>query len=152
MIASPNPILGIYDGDGNGPPGSAEAQAFFEDYFTNHDYNFTSVAFDGRSDYGPFLKVGVASGGLFTGAEKRKTTQEALDFGGTAGIAYDVNYHHAGDNVRILISATLGSGQIHSSAALRKRDAGMACITLVMWSHTTLASVVDTADSATHRC
>ena len=38
MIASPNYIYGIYDGDGSafnqsGPAGSAEAEAFFEDFF-----------------------------------------------------------------------------------------------------------------------
>ncbi|KAK3075991.1 hypothetical protein LTR53_000168 [Teratosphaeriaceae sp. CCFEE 6253] len=104
MIASPNPIYAIYDGDGSsfnisGPPGSAEAEAFFKDFFTANGLNFTSTAFDGRSDYGPFLDVGIASGGLFTGAEDIKTEEEVLMFGGTAGIAYDVNYHQAGDNV-----------------------------------------------------
>jgi len=108
MIASPNPILAIYDGDGSsfnisGPPGSAEAEAFFEQYFIDHDLNFTSTAFDGRSDYGPFLEVGIAAGGLFTGAEDIKTEEEALAFGGTAGIAYDPNYHQAGDNVTNLV-------------------------------------------------
>ncbi len=44
------------------------------------------VAFDGRSDYGPFLDVGIPSGGLFTGAEKFKTEEQAARYGGTAGI------------------------------------------------------------------
>ena len=103
MIASPNYIYAIYDGDGSafnisGPPGSAEAEAFFESFFTDHGLNYTATAFDGRSDYGPFLDVGVASGGLFTGAEEIKTVEEADEFGGEAGIALDVNYHQAGDN------------------------------------------------------
>ena len=105
MIASPNFIYGIYDGDGSafnksGPPGSAEAENLFQDYFTNEArLNWTATDFSGRSDYGPFLEAGIASGGLFTGAEGAKTPAEQALFGGQAGVAYDVNYHKAGDNV-----------------------------------------------------
>jgi hypothetical protein len=42
---------------------------------------------------------GVPVGGLFTGAEVLKTVEEERLFGGQAGVAYDVNYHGAGDNV-----------------------------------------------------
>jgi len=104
MIASPNYINAIYDGDGSafnlsGPAGSAEIEYFFEDYFTGVGQNFTATAFDGRSDYGPFLDVGIPSGGLFTGAEENKTAEEALAFGGTADVALDQCYHQACDNV-----------------------------------------------------
>jgi Zn-dependent M28 family amino/carboxypeptidase len=104
QIASPNYVNAIYDGDGSafnisGPPGSDEIETFFEDYFTGVGQNFTATAFDGRSDYGPFLDVGIPSGGLFTGAEENKTAEEALMFGGTAGIALDHCYHQACDNV-----------------------------------------------------
>lgn len=104
MIASPNYVYSIYDGDGSafgitGPPGSAEAEKLFENFFTKEEgLPFTTSDFDGRSDYGPFLRAGVACGGLFTGAEGIKTEQEAAIFGGKAGVAYDVNYHGAGDN------------------------------------------------------
>lgn len=92
MIASPNFRYGIYDGDGSafgtaGAPGSAEAEKLFQDFFTNDEgLPFTSSEFDGRSDYGPFLDAGIASGGLDTGAEGIKTEEEAAIFGGTAGI------------------------------------------------------------------
>lgn len=73
MIASPNFVYEIYDGDGSafnitGPPGSAEVEKLWEDYFKN-DAGLPSqpTAFDGRSDYGPFLEAGVASGGLSKG-------------------------------------------------------------------------------------
>lgn len=104
QIASPNYINAIYDGDGSafnlsGPAGSAEIEALFENYFTGVGQNFTATAFDGRSDYGPFLDVGIPSGGLFTGAEENKTVEEALMFGGTANIALDQCYHQACDNV-----------------------------------------------------
>ena len=39
-----------------------------------------------------------ASGGLFTGAEGKKTEEEAALFGGEAGLDYDVNYHAKGDD------------------------------------------------------
>ncbi|KAL8934746.1 MAG: hypothetical protein Q9211_005071, partial [Gyalolechia sp. 1 TL-2023] len=108
MIASPNYKYGIYDGDGSsfgvsGAPGSAEAEKLFQDYFAN-DAGLKSVpdSFDGRSDYAPFQDAGIAAGGLFTGAEGIKTEEEQALFGGQAGVAYDVNYHAEGDNVKNL--------------------------------------------------
>lgn len=104
MIASPNYFFGIYDGDGDGfgqsgPPGSDKAEAFFEEYYVSVGQNSTPTAFSGRSDYGPFIPVGVPCGGLFTGAEAIKSEVEAELFGGEAGVAYDVNYHREGDNM-----------------------------------------------------
>ncbi|KAI7678589.1 hypothetical protein KC319_g3254, partial [Hortaea werneckii] len=102
-IASPNYMFGIYDGDGSafnlsGPPGSAQAEAFFEDWFASNGLNSVPTEFSGRSDYGPFLDAGIPAGGLFTGAEVEKTEEEAALFGGTAGVAFDPNYHQVGDN------------------------------------------------------
>lgn len=50
-----------------GPAGSAEAEKLFQDYYDSVGSNWTSSEFNGRSDYGPFLDVGIASGGLDTG-------------------------------------------------------------------------------------
>lgn len=107
MIASPNFGYFIYDGDGSafgvtGPPGSDHIEHLFEDYLKEVGLKTAPTAFDGRSDYGPFLDVDIPSGGLFTGAEGLKTAEEAVWWGGQAGIAYDVNYHGAGDTVRNL--------------------------------------------------
>jgi Zn-dependent M28 family amino/carboxypeptidase len=55
------------------------------------------TAFDGRSDYGPFIAVGIPAGGLFTGAEDVKTEEQAAIYGGTAGEAFDPCYHQACD-------------------------------------------------------
>jgi Zn-dependent M28 family amino/carboxypeptidase len=104
QIASPNYVIAIYDGDGSafnlsGPAGSAEIETFFEGYFASVGQNSTATAFDGRSDYGPFLEVGIPSGGLFTGAEENKTEEEVLLFGGAANVALDQCYHQACDNV-----------------------------------------------------
>lgn len=118
QIASPNYIHAIYDGDGSsfnltGPSGSAELEAFLEEYFTDAGENFTSTAFDGRSDYGPFLDVGIPSGGTFTGAEELKTDEEAESFGGEAGVALDVCYHSACDDVSNL---NLETFELHGKA------------------------------------
>lgn len=104
MIASPNYVLGIYDGDGStfnlsGPAGSAEVEKLFEEWYASQDLPFVGSEFNGRSDYGPFLDAGVPCGGLDTGADGIKTDAEVSAFGGTAGIWYDPNYHSAADNV-----------------------------------------------------
>ncbi|GAA0945134.1 M28 family peptidase [Nonomuraea longicatena] len=107
MIASPNPMYGIYDGDdsdkvgyGPGPKGSAKVEKAFEDYFTRKKLPYAGIDFGGRSDYGPFVLAGIASGGLFTGANSDKSEEEARRFGGTAGEPMDRCYHQACDDVR----------------------------------------------------
>jgi aminopeptidase Y len=104
MVGSPNHVFFIYDGDnsdnegaGPGPTGSDKIEKVFEQYFTQVSEPFKGTDFSGRSDYGPFIAVGIPSGGLFTGAEGMKTAQEAAIWGGTAGLAYDPCYHQACD-------------------------------------------------------
>ena len=104
MIGSPNHVLFIYDGDdsdgvgaGPGPSGSAEIEKRFEEFYTLVGQPFKGTDFSGRSDYGPFIAVGIPSGGLFTGAEGIKTAEEAAIWGGTAGEQYDPCYHLACD-------------------------------------------------------
>jgi aminopeptidase Y len=104
MIGSPNHFFGIYDGDnsdgvgsGAGPEGSAQIERTFEEFFEMRNLPYKGTDFTGRSDYGPFIAVGIPSGGLFTGAEGIKTAEEAALFGGTAGVAYDPCYHSACD-------------------------------------------------------
>jgi Zn-dependent M28 family amino/carboxypeptidase len=108
MIASPNYMFGVYDGDNSGgtappgfiPPGSAEIEDVFEAFYTSRGQPFQDTEFSGRSDYGPFIAVGIPAGGLFTGAEGVKTAAEAVTYGGVAGAAYDPCYHQFCDNLR----------------------------------------------------
>ncbi|KAI0179306.1 Zn-dependent exopeptidase [Hypoxylon sp. FL1284] len=124
MIASPNYVLGIYDGDGSsfnlsGPPGSAEAEDLFEAWYESQGLPFVGSEFNGRSDYGPFLDAGVPCGGLETGADGIKTDAEVSAFGGTAGIFYDPNYHSVKDNVTNLnleAFETIGKAIAHAVA------------------------------------
>jgi Zn-dependent M28 family amino/carboxypeptidase len=106
MIGSPNYVYFIYDGDdsdsdgvgaGPGPIGSAAIEQLFEDFYIQRGLPFKATDFSGRSDYGPFIAVGIPSGGLFTGAEGIKSVDEAAMWGGTAGTAYDPCYHLACD-------------------------------------------------------
>ena len=104
MVGSPNYVFFIYDGDnsddvgaGAGPAGSAQIEKTFERYYTSVGEPFKGTDFTGRSDYGPFIAVGIPAGGLFTGAEGIKTAAEAAIWGGTAGQQYDPCYHLACD-------------------------------------------------------
>jgi hypothetical protein len=62
MVGSPNYVRFVYDGDGSdtetaGPPGSAQIEAIFNQYFAGQGLASEPTAFDGRSDYGPFIAV-----------------------------------------------------------------------------------------------
>ena len=57
--------------------GSAEIEDLFLDYFAAQGLTTLPTAFDGRSDYGPFIEAGVPPGGLFTGAEGVETPEQA---------------------------------------------------------------------------
>lgn len=104
MIGSPNHVFFIYDGDdsdgvgaGPGPEGSAQIEKTFEAFYNSRGLPFKGTDFSGRSDYGPFIAVGIPSGGLFTGAEGIKTPEEVALWGGVAGEQYDPCYHLACD-------------------------------------------------------
>jgi Zn-dependent M28 family amino/carboxypeptidase len=100
MLGSPNFVRFVYDGDGSatpaaGPNGSKNIEDVYLDYFGSTPTEPT--AFDGRSDYGPFIAVGIPAGGLFSGAEGRKTAEQVGIYGGIAGEQYDPCYHEACD-------------------------------------------------------
>ncbi|RJL22713.1 M28 family metallopeptidase [Bailinhaonella thermotolerans] len=127
MIGSPNYILGVYDGDDSdqvgapaGPPGSDEIEKNFEKYFDAAGTDSVGTDFTGRSDYGPFIAVGIPAGGLFTGAEEIKTPEQAAKFGGQAGVALDPCYHQACDTIKNISDKALllNTGAILHSAAL----------------------------------
>lgn len=98
MVGSPNFVRFVYDGDGShsspaGPAGSGFIEKVFVDYFNSQGLASEPTQFSGRSDYGPFIAVGIPAGGLFTGAEGIKTAAQAAIYGGTAGDQYDPCYH-----------------------------------------------------------
>jgi len=107
MIASPNYMFGIYDGDNSGatalpgfiPEGSAQIEDVFEAFYDSRGLPYNDSEFSGRSDYGPFIAIGIPAGGLFTGAEGQKTVEQAAWYGGLPGESYDPCYHAFCDNL-----------------------------------------------------
>jgi Zn-dependent M28 family amino/carboxypeptidase len=107
MVGSPNSVRFVYDGDlsdtaspdSGAPEGSAQIEQLFLEYFASQGLETEPTAFDGRSDYGPFIEVGIPAGGLFTGAEGIKTEEQAEIYGGTAGEQYDPCYHLGCDDI-----------------------------------------------------
>ena len=133
MLGSPNYVRFVYDGDGSdsepaGPSGSAAIEKIFTDFFASQGLDSESTPFDGRSDYGPFIAVGIPAGGLFSGAEGIKTPEQAATYGGTAGEAYDPCYHQACDTITNLSDKALfemGDAAAHAVWVLAKSKTGL---------------------------
>ncbi|MER6322703.1 M28 family metallopeptidase [Streptomyces coelicoflavus] len=91
MIGSPNPGYFVYDDD-------PTIEKTFKDYFAGLGISTEiETEGDGRSDHAPFKNAGVPVGGLFSGADYRKTSAQAAKWGGTAGRPFDPCYHSSCD-------------------------------------------------------
>ncbi|WP_369185130.1 M28 family metallopeptidase [Streptomyces sp. Y1] len=104
MIASPNFAQFVYNGSGSsgggaGPEGSAQIERDLTGYLDGRAVPHEPTAFNGRSDYGPFIDAGIPAGGTDTGAEVVKSPEQAARYGGTAGTAFDPCYHRACDDL-----------------------------------------------------
>ncbi|MGF1705527.1 M28 family metallopeptidase [Enterovibrio baiacu] len=114
MIGSPNYIYGVMDGDLSDtkddpnnaypgdfepPKGTSDIESLFNEFFADNDEVTVPQALSKRSDYSGFADWGVAFGGLFTGAERVKSAEEAEQFGGEVDVAYDKCYHQACDDL-----------------------------------------------------
>ena len=107
MVASPNYVRFIY--------GSSEVREVFENFFGSRDLKAETVDLKRRSDHGPFAAEGIPVGGLFSGAEGRKTGEQVEVYGGEADVAYDGCYHEACDDVGNL--STKAMEQLSDGAA-----------------------------------
>lgn len=133
MVGSPNYVRFVYDGDGSdtpvaGPPGSGEIESVFTRYFSGQGLASEPTEFSGRSDYGPFIAVGIPAGGLFTGAEGIKTAEQAAIYGGTAGLAYDPCYHQACDtmtNLNVNALNEMSDAAAHATLTLAVSKTGL---------------------------
>ena len=105
MLASPNFKTGVYNGtdadkqEAGAVSGSTYIMQTFTSYFEAQGKPWTPSAFTGRSDYGPFLEMGIPAGGLDTGAEGIKGIEERKVFGGLARAAFDPCYHQDCDDI-----------------------------------------------------
>ena len=130
MVGSSNYVRFVYDGDGSsstpaGPPGSDVIERVLENYFSSRGLPTEPTPFSGRSDYGPFIAVGIPAGGLFSGAEGIKTEAQAAVYGGTAGQAYDPCYHEACDvldNLNRSSLSQLSDGAAHATLTFAQRE------------------------------
>jgi Zn-dependent M28 family amino/carboxypeptidase len=133
MVGSPNYVRFVRDGDGSETntrtaPGSGEIERMFHRHFAARGLATAPAPFDGRSDYGPFIAVGIPAGGVFSGAEGIKTAAQAALHGGTAGVAYDPCYHRACDdvtNVNTQALAELGDAAAHGVLTLARSQGGL---------------------------
>lgn len=104
MVTSPNYVIALYDARDTDartevPDGSEQIMRVFTDYFDSRDQPWVTTGWDYASDQVAFARAGIPVGGLFTGADERKTTRQASLFGGDAGQPRDPNYHHPGDDL-----------------------------------------------------
>jgi Zn-dependent M28 family amino/carboxypeptidase len=118
MLASPNPGYFTYDGDQSMPSatrgdpvvpeGSAGIERSLVAYLKSAGKTAQDTSFDGRSDYDGFTAAGVPSGGLFSGAENKKTAEQAKLWGGAADQPFDPNYHKSTDTLDHIDRTALG--------------------------------------------
>lgn len=118
MLASPNPGYFTYDGDQSlpadkrgspvVPEGSAGIERELAAYLNSAGKTPQDTSFDGRSDYDGFTQAGVPAGGLFSGAENKKSEAEAKLWGGPADQPFDPNYHKSTDTLEHIDRAELG--------------------------------------------
>lgn len=134
MLASPNPGYFTYDGDQSlaadqrghpvVPEGSAGIERMLVAYLKSAGKTAQDTSFDGRSDYDGFTLAGVPSGGLFSGAETKKSPEQAELWGGEADQPFDPNYHQKGDTLEHIDKTELGinGGGVAYAAGLYAQD------------------------------
>ena len=124
MVGSPNLVRFVYDGDGSRwrsslPAGSGAIERVFARYFAARGLEHREVGMGGGSDHAPFARAGIPVGGLFTGADARKSPAQAAAFGGRPGTPYDACYHRRCDtlaNVNMRALAQMGNAAAHAIA------------------------------------
>jgi Zn-dependent M28 family amino/carboxypeptidase len=108
MLASPNAGYFTYDGDQSGPAstdvppdqvplGSAGIERTLAGYLSLAGRRPADQPLSNAVDYFPFLKAGVPVGGMTAGMAGKKSQLQARLWGGTAGVAFDPNYHTPAD-------------------------------------------------------
>ena len=134
MLASPNPGYFTYDGDQSlpldargqpvVPEGSAGIERTLVAYLKSAGKTAQDTSFDGRSDYDGFTLAGIPAGGLFSGAEGKKSDEQVKLWGGTANEPFDPNYHKKTDTLDHIDRTSLGinGGGVAYAVALYAQD------------------------------
>ncbi|OBH00743.1 MULTISPECIES: M28 family metallopeptidase [unclassified Mycobacterium] len=136
MLASPNPGYFTYDGDQSlpadargqpvVPEGSAGIERTLVAYLNSAGKTAQDTSFDGRSDYDGFTLAGIPAGGLFSGAEVKKSAEQAKLWGGAADQPFDPNYHQKTDTLDHIDRTSLGvnGAGVAYAVALYAQDLG----------------------------
>ena len=134
MLASPNPGYFTYDGDQSlsldargkpvVPEGSAGIERTLVGYLKAAGKTAQDTSFDGRSDYDGFTLAGIPAGGLFSGAEDKKSDEQAKLWGGAPDQPFDPNYHQRTDTLDHIDRVSLGinGGGVAYAVALYSQD------------------------------
>lgn len=100
MIGSPNYLRGVYQMDDDAPVGTSQITQVFVEYFNERGLHWEPITIGGRSDHAPFMREGIAVGGLFSGAENRLSPEQAQKYGhANERLVADPCYHQACDTV-----------------------------------------------------
>ena len=117
MVACPNFVFGVLNGSSGADfpttipasvlPGSIALTNLFSEYFVANRMPWDGKAFNGRSDYGPFLTAGIPAGGVSAFIDRLKTVEErdrynrmlGVGMGGIPNIAIDPCYHQRCDTI-----------------------------------------------------
>ncbi|MGH3862896.1 M28 family peptidase [Actinokineospora sp.] len=113
MLSSTNGGYFVFDG-GPGPEGSVHIEKSFMDFLAGRGVETEPLSLFGGFDHAVFVEAGIPTGGLYTGATAIKTPEQARKWGGTAGLAYDPNYHQAADELSNVDQVMLA----HNAAAV----------------------------------
>jgi Zn-dependent M28 family amino/carboxypeptidase len=108
------------------PEGSAGIERTLVAYLKSSGKTAQDTSFDGRSDYDGFTLAGIPAGGLFSGAEVKKSAEQAKLWGGNADQPFDPNYHQKTDTLDHIDRTSLGinGGGVAYAVALYAQDLG----------------------------
>jgi len=130
MLGSRNAVPFVYDGDGSGggirgPGDSAALERLLREGLAEEGVTAAETPLEPNSDHAPFLREGVAVGGLFSGADGVKTAAEATRHGGESGEPYDRCYHRSCDSLRnVDVDGLLTFARAAATAVARLASAG----------------------------
>jgi Zn-dependent M28 family amino/carboxypeptidase len=127
MVGSPNAGYYVLDGDDSNddgatpaPKGSAAVERAFIEALGKAGVTAQGTGFDGNSDYDPFVRAGIAAGGLFTGAAEQMTAEQARLWGGDPNAAHDPCYHQACDRIDTIDRVALDRNSDAAAAVIAR--------------------------------
>ena len=129
MVASPNVGYFVQGGTGRdhgsgddeaGPAGSAQVAQVLTEELARVGATAEGDVFDGQSDYDPFIRAGIPTGGVFSGDDTEKTDAQARAWGGEADQEFDPCYHQSCDRLDDVDRVALGRFTDAVDASLRR--------------------------------